>query len=157
MIDSLASSGNISAIVAVAFPFVSLWWIAPKLTRHIFSTSFIWGALFLAGQFSQKEEWGSQWVQYHLQDLVSIPWGVACILGVLSLAAKITWLKSLLTERFVIVSSVILAPTGVIASEVWDSITQHAVDYGDYSAFGLGLVAAVAWHGPLFMKKFVLS
>jgi hypothetical protein len=67
----IAYSNALASVGVVALPIVGRGWIAPKLSfllRRFFFTLTLLGIPFVIGQYSQEDEWGPIWMQYHLLD-----------------------------------------------------------------------------------------
>jgi hypothetical protein len=149
---SFAWSNILATVAVVSLPIVGRCWIAPKLspsTRRYFFTLTLWGIPFVIGQYSQEDEWGSIWVQYHLLDLSYAPWGTALVMCALLIFAS--WFNRELTKKVLLVSSfgVILAIG--YGTEIWDTLWAwhdfgsfaSAFDKGDYVTLTAGSMATV--------------
>lgn len=145
---------NVVAFVAVVYLPVLGWSrIAPMLSlpmqRYFFALT-LWGVPFVVGQFSQQDEWGHRWFQYHLLDLSYAPWGTALTMCLLLIASR--RLNKPMTKRMLLVSSFGVIIAFGYVSEVWDTLwawragqtLAMAIDVGDYVTITVGGVATVA-------------
>jgi hypothetical protein len=155
MFVSLTWSNLLATGAVVSLPIVGRSWVASKLspsTRRFFFALTLWGIPFVLGQYSQEDEWGSVWVQYHLLDLSYAPWGTALVMCAFTLGAAV--LNREVTKRVLLVSSfgVILAIG--YGTEIWDTLwAWHtfgsfplAIDVGDYVTITAGGVATLVFY-----------
>lgn len=156
---SLAFSNVLATVAVVALPAVGISRIAPIFSRsqqRYFFGLTLWGIPFVIGQYSQQDEWGAIWVQYHLLDLSYGPWGTGCMICILAFVARMRG-RVMATQPLIKWS--ILAALGFgYASEFWDTLWTwshcesfvRAVDVGDYvtiTAGGLPTIAVYLWLG----------
>lgn len=159
---SLIYSNVLAALGVVLLPLVGWRWVAPQFRpstrRYFFLLVLPWGAPFVLGQFSQADEWGPVWVQYHLLDLAYAPWGTALALITLSIGVRVArrvvkWaaLQRLTEKSMVVISLVVMITIGYI-TEIYDTFVDSdrynvgfwvAFDIGDYATLTTGAVVAV--------------
>jgi hypothetical protein len=119
------------------------------MRRYFFALT-LWGAPFVLGQFSQEDEWGHDWVQYHLLDLSYAPWGTAFAMAVFLLLSRFS--SKIIAKRVLLVSSFGVIIVFGYVSEVWDTAwawhdgkpLSAAIDVGDYLTITVGAVTTVA-------------
>lgn len=156
---SLALSNVLATIAVVALPVVGGSSIAPIFSRsqqRYFFGLALWGIPFAIGQYSQQDEWGALWIQYHLLDLSYVPWGTGCMICTLLFVARIR--DRAIATQSLIKWSILVALGFGYASELWDTLWTwsycesfvQAVDVGDYVTItvgGLPTVVIYLWLG----------
>jgi hypothetical protein len=151
---TFAWSNILAAVAVVCLPVVGGVWIAPKLcitTKRCFFALNLWGVPFVLGQFSQEDEWGSLWFQYHFLDLCYTPWGTALLMCLIPASAERIGKK--VPKKLFAIGLILTLGFGYL-TEVWDTAwslydgasLRQAVDVGDYATLTLGAIAAVAFH-----------
>jgi hypothetical protein len=149
----IAYSNALASAAVVALPAVGGRWIAPQLSpslqRYFFALT-LGGIPFVIGQYSQEDEWGPKWVQYHLLDIGYAPWATAIAMCLLVMGARLR--KKEMRRRTLLVGSFSATILAGYVTEVWDTAWAWygdgsftlAVDVGDYVAITAGGVATIA-------------
>ncbi|HSW92040.1 MAG TPA: hypothetical protein VLG09_05325, partial [Candidatus Saccharimonadales bacterium] len=151
---SLAGSNILASVAVVGLPVVGSW-IAPKLSlslRYFFFTLTLCGIPFVIGQYSQEDEWGPIWVQYHLLDLSYVPWGTAVVMCLLLIGARV--LGKDVRRRTLLGGSFLATVAFGYLSEFWDTMwtwydgepLAKAVDGGDYITITAGVVVTAVFY-----------
>lgn len=158
---TLAYSNTLASVAVVALPVVGRGWIAPKLgilLRRFFFILTLWGVPFVIGQYSQEDEWGPVWMQYHLLDFTYTPWGTALGMCLLLIGARVLG-KEMRRKTLLGCSFLVTVAIGYV-TEIWDTAwtwyggesLAKAVDVGDYIALTVGGVATALLYLWLFQR-----
>lgn len=153
---TLAGSNVLATVLVTGLPIVGWRWVAPALTptmKNYFFALTIWGLPFVIGQYSQEDEWGSIWVQYHLLDLSYAPWGTGLVLGTFVILRRLLERSSGWAQRHLsILSSTPRGASAVVRRLLNLRLTDEVLLRGSFGVIiGFGYVSEFwdsmwSWH-----------